>query len=281
VNKLGKDFWVFRLGQFFSDLGNAAFGIAIPWWVLESTGSVKNMSILIVSGLVVKLIAGLFFAPLADRYSRKRLILLSNIGSLLSMLIISSFLYADSLSMPYLIIASSFGALFWALFDVSHNAFVSNIVDKENLPNAFGQIQMIGAITAMFGGIFGASLVSSIGIFNVVLFNGITFIFAFVCTLFVRGDSTINRTQNEGEWRSKELLRDFVFGFVALLRFKVIFRIVVFFSLVSFILAPLQVLMPYIVNVQLGLTPIYLGGLTSACGAGAILGSYDDFWCMT
>lgn len=272
VNKLGRDFWVFRFGQFFSDLGSGAFGIAIPWWVLEVTGSVKNMSILIVSGLVIKLVAGLLFAPIADRFSRKKLIVYANLGSIFCMASISLLLYKDALSIPILIFFSCLGALFWALFDVSHNAFVSNIVEKEDLPNALGQIQIVGAVAAVIGGVFGAGLVTLIGIANTVMFNGVTFLLALMCTAMVRNYVFVERDTIDGGRYLKSFVDDFLFGFMSLIKFNVVFRIIVFFSFVMFFLSPLQVLMPYVINIELGLSPIYLGGVVSAAGFGSIVG---------
>ena len=41
---LGRDFWLFRLGQAISIVGDSCNAIALAWWILDATGSAAAMS---------------------------------------------------------------------------------------------------------------------------------------------------------------------------------------------------------------------------------------------
>jgi MFS transporter, DHA3 family, macrolide efflux protein len=41
---LGRDFWLFRLGQAISIVGDSCGAIALAWWILDATGSAAVMS---------------------------------------------------------------------------------------------------------------------------------------------------------------------------------------------------------------------------------------------
>jgi len=76
---LGRDFWLFRLGQAISVLGDSCGAIALSWWILDATGSAVVMSSVLAPAMVVRIVLTPLFGPLGDRVTRKKLIIVSDL----------------------------------------------------------------------------------------------------------------------------------------------------------------------------------------------------------
>ncbi|MDJ1136546.1 MFS transporter [Streptomyces iconiensis] len=64
-----------------SSLGEAMMIVAIPWFVLETTGSVVRTGVIIAVGTVVSALAGALTGPLVDRWGFRRMAVVSHLVS--------------------------------------------------------------------------------------------------------------------------------------------------------------------------------------------------------
>lgn len=71
----GRDFWLYRVGQFISTLGDSCTTVATGWWILEQTHSPELMSTIMLVGISTRLVIHPILSPLGDRLSRKGLML--------------------------------------------------------------------------------------------------------------------------------------------------------------------------------------------------------------
>src|SRR5204863_7852546 len=77
--RLGKDFWLYQMGQTISTIGDACGNIALAWWILDATHAPEMISTVLAPAMVVQMILTPTLGPLGDRLSRKRLILISDV----------------------------------------------------------------------------------------------------------------------------------------------------------------------------------------------------------
>ncbi|RXG64413.1 MFS transporter, partial [Candidatus Atribacteria bacterium 1244-E10-H5-B2] len=77
------DFFLIWLGEIFSRIGDGFYFIALVWLIMEMTGSGIAIGVIMAIYTAGGLIFGLIGGALADRWNRKRLMILSGILSAL------------------------------------------------------------------------------------------------------------------------------------------------------------------------------------------------------
>ena len=70
-----------------NNFGDILFDLFITWKVTTSTGEILNAVYLIGSSIIFRAILALFIGILVDKYNKKNLIIISNISSMVIMLI--------------------------------------------------------------------------------------------------------------------------------------------------------------------------------------------------
>ncbi len=73
-----------------SVLGNRVSMVAIPWLVLQTTGSAAKMGLIAGAEMLPYVISGVVAAPLADRFGLRRTSILTDVGSTLAMVAIAA-----------------------------------------------------------------------------------------------------------------------------------------------------------------------------------------------
>ncbi|MFH8610774.1 MFS transporter [Streptomyces sp. NPDC018029] len=130
-----RNYRVFLLIQTFSALGDSFSFVAIPLLVLHSTGSVVQMGLVTGATGVASIVTGLFAGVIADRFDRRRLLMLSDVARcLLYALIPLVWLFATPMWLIYTVVPLTGG--FAMLFQVTYVAVVPAIVEPDQITRA-------------------------------------------------------------------------------------------------------------------------------------------------
>ena len=74
--------WV---GHFISHIGDSIYIMALPWLILDLTGSKTSTALVMTSVYLPTLIFGLFAGTLADRFPRKSVMMISDYTKMVTM----------------------------------------------------------------------------------------------------------------------------------------------------------------------------------------------------
>ncbi len=94
-----------------SGIGNGVVVIAIPWLVLEETGSAALYGVIAVLAVLPSLIALPFVGAAIDRYGARWVSVISDVASAASVFALPVLLFADALSIPAIIALAVLGAV--------------------------------------------------------------------------------------------------------------------------------------------------------------------------
>jgi len=94
-----------------SGIGNGVVVIAIPWLVLEETGSAALFGLIAVLAVLPSLIALPFVGAAIDRYGARWVSVVSDLASAASVFALPVLLLADALSVPLIIALAVLGAV--------------------------------------------------------------------------------------------------------------------------------------------------------------------------
>ncbi len=126
-------------GQLASWLGTEVSGIAVPLIVLALTGSPGQAGAVAgIRGLVYVCWA-IPAGVIIDRFDRKRVMFVANLGSGLALASIALALALDRLSIPLLLVASAIEGSFFVFANLGRFAAFPKVVSKEQFPAAAAQ----------------------------------------------------------------------------------------------------------------------------------------------
>ena len=74
-------FWAIFIGRGFSLIGGALTQFVLLWWITDATGSVTTLGAVSMFGMLPQVLLGPFSGTLADRHSRRKIMIAANLGS--------------------------------------------------------------------------------------------------------------------------------------------------------------------------------------------------------
>lgn len=276
---LGRDFWMFRFGQLVSLLGDGCGMIALSWWVLDKTGSAARMSAVLAPAMAVRVLLLPLMGPLADRFPRKRLILIADLWRFVFSLAIAVLVRRDRFDAGLLAALYALSGVGGALFAAASSAIVPQLVERASLQKAMRQTHAVDSLARVAGGILGGVVVSFLGVFGAFLFDALSYLISAVSCLGIAASTRPVRAVGNsagGRWSD-----DLVEGFRLLYRIPVLFWLCVVAMFMNLALSPMAVLLPVLAKHARGMPAWFLGGLESSISLGAIVGALTVGWVLT
>jgi DHA3 family macrolide efflux protein-like MFS transporter len=181
------------LGQVVSLVGSGLTGFALGVWAFEQTGSATQFALIGLSAVLPRVILSPLAGAIVDRWDRRRVMILSDVGAGLSTLAIVLLLCTNQLESQghsfgiwhiyaLTFVNAAFGTLQWPAFA----ATTSLLVSKKNLGRANGLVQFGQAASEILAPALAGVLMGIIQLEGVILIDVGTFIFAVITLLLVR-----------------------------------------------------------------------------------------------
>lgn len=146
-----RNFVVFWLGQTVSKLGNGAYQVALGWSVYQLTGSSAAMGVVLALNVLPQVIFALVGGAVADRLSRRRVIILSDIAAALGVGILAGLAAADLLSLPILMAAAVLLGTVSAFYGPAYAAMNRELLDQNEFRKANSFFSASGSLARLVG----------------------------------------------------------------------------------------------------------------------------------
>jgi MFS family permease len=263
-----RDFWVVLVGQGISSFGDAITNTALPLLVLALTGSGLAMGVVGVLSTLPDLVVGLPAGAYADRWDRRRMMLLADLGrALLTAVIpISVWLGGPTLALVFLVTVPL--NVLRVLWMAAFTAAVPGLVGR-------GQIARANAIFEAFfnvGWIVGPALA---GFFAALIGPGPTIAIDAITFAVSSGTLFLVRRPLRPEPRTEptHLLSDIREGISFVVRQPTLRAVLALWTVVSVIYAGLASGLIFYVTIDRGLGAGVVGLVLSAFAVGSLGGS--------
>ncbi len=174
------------LGQLVSIVGSGLTSFALGVWVLQGTGSVTQYTLILVFATLPGIILSPIAGALVDRWNRRYVMLLSDLGAALSTLGIALLLLAGWLDVWHIYIATGVNSIFSAFHWPAYSASVTLLVPKEHFGRAGGLMEFAQAAGQIVSPLLAGLLLVTIKLEGVILIDFATFLFAVTTMLLVR-----------------------------------------------------------------------------------------------
>ncbi len=240
--------------------------LALGVFTFEITGSPLLVSTIPILWMLPLTLLGPAVGVIADQLSRKAL-LAGSISMIIALQIAMAFLaHLGELSYPLIAAASLISGLFWAT-DMPIRRRLLGDLSGGNVSAAMSLDSATGNATRMAGPLLGGVVLQTVGMFGVFTFSGVIYAICLVLMLIAQLPGRITPAAPPSFLRDLAGGIRFVVGDRPLRR---ILTITIVFNLWGF---PFTSMIPIIGREYLGLTPFYVGVISSMEGLGAFIGA--------
>ena len=262
-----RNFRLWFFGQLTSLVGTWMQTIAQNWLVYQLTGSAWDLGVVNFVGAIPLVPLTLHAGAIADRFSKRRIIFLTQASMMALAFVLAVLCVTGAVRLWHVIgLAFLLGAV-QAVDTPARQAFVIELVGREDLANAIALNSGTFHGARVIGPAVAGILVASIGVSGAFFLNGASFL-AVLGALFLMDATLILRTQPDGKSGV-----DLWGGARYIAGNRAPGSIVLLISLSAFLAMPYYVLVPIFAKEVLGGGAGVYGGLMSAAGVGAVLGS--------
>jgi MFS family permease len=263
-----RNYRLFFGGQSVSLVGTWITRVATSWLVYRLTGSVLLLGLVGFCGQLPTLILAPVTGVLVDRWDRHRILLVTQVLSMLQSLALALLTLAGRITVAEVLVLQVMQGVINAFDTPARQAFVVEMVeDRADLPNAIALNSSMVNASRVIGPSIGGVVIAAVG-------EGWCFMIDAVSYLAVIASLVAMRvTPRTRPPRDSSILEELRTGFRYVSRFTPVRSALLLLSLVSVMGMPYTVLMPAIATNLLHGGPHTLGFLMTASGVGALGGA--------
>jgi MFS family permease len=263
-----RNFRLFFGGQSVSLVGTWITRIATSWLVYRLTGSALLLGLVGFCGQIPTLLLAPFVGVLVDRMDRHRILLVTQVLSLLQSATLAVLTLSGRISVMDILVLQVVQGIINAFDTPARQAFVVEMVaDRDDLPNAIALNSTMVNASRIIGPSIGGIIIAAVGEGWCFTLDAVSYVAVILSLMAMRLTA---RALPARDTRMREELRT---GFEYVWRFLPIRWALLLLSLVSIMGMPYSVLMPAISTTVLHGGPHTLGFLMTASGAGALVGA--------
>jgi MFS family permease len=262
-----RNFRLFLFGQTVSLTGTWMQSIAQGWLVLQLTNSPFYVGLVSALGSIGVLLFTLYAGVVADRTDKRRTVVITQTLLMLQAFALAALVWTRTVTVESVMgLAALLGVV--NAFDIpTRQAFIVEMVGKEDLMSAIALNSSVFNATRVFGPAVAGVLIGSAGIAWCFFLNGVSYLAVIAGLLLMRLPPRVPQAAGGSAWAG---LREIVTFIRADRRVSALVALTGLFSVFGF---PFLVLMPVIARDVLRAGAAGYGALTAAVGVGALLGA--------
>ena len=260
------DYNWFLGGSAISFMGDWMDWIALNWLVLELTNSPFAIGLYNFFRSAPTLLLTLPGGVVADRYGRRRIMIVNQIGAMLFTVLLTAVLYLHWESFPLIIAVTTLRGAFISLDRPARQALVPNLVPAQALTNAVAIFTIIRNASRIVGPSLGGIIIGFWGFKLCLLVNSLTYLPVLLALFMIRERSTPparRQTVRRGITEAAHYLRER----------PTILTLIALAIVPMFFGQPYTTLVPIFARDLLHVGATGLGFLLSSAATGAVLGA--------
>ena len=183
---------VIWIGQAFSIVSSSAAGFAAMWYITETTGSPLMLSLGAIFVLLPMGILSPFGGIIADRYDRKKVIMISDLSVGVISIILGLVVLFGVISLPLLLVVLMTRSCAQAFHSPAMTSLMPLMVPEKHLVRINALDQALVSASAICGPVIGIFLYTAIGFEAVLFLDAICAIIACICLAIRKAPKTGN-----------------------------------------------------------------------------------------
>lgn len=260
-------FWCIFSGQAMSLVGSSLTQFVLLWWITDTTGSVAALSAAGMAALLPQAVLGPLGGTLADRYSRRLLMVAADTVSALCMLVLITLFLTERIELWHAYTMMALRSAMQAFQAPAASASVAMLVPRSFVVRAAGLNQSLQSLTVVAAAPLGALAIGAMPIGWALSIDVLTALLGIVPLLCFRIPQPGKRhAHQEGLWG------EFREGLHLVWQTPGLRQLYLLLGMVVLAVMPTIVLVPMVVNVHFGRGPIQVALMEGLAGGAMLLG---------
>lgn len=173
-------------GQFISCIGSGLTAFSLGVYAFEKTHSATVYSLIILFAFLPSFLLKPFGGVFSDRFDRRLLMIIGDIGSALGLAFILLMFFSDNHEIWVIYVGVAFSSVFFALQNPAYKSSVTDIVDEDAYSRAVGLMQLSETSRFLISPILAGFLLHFIAIEEILLIDMATYLIAAVVVVRVK-----------------------------------------------------------------------------------------------
>lgn len=269
-NLMNRNFTLMIVGQIISLFGNAILRFSLSLYVLDTTGSASAFGTILAVSLLPTILISPLGGMIADRFSRRHIMLL--LDFLTSILILGYSFFVQDTGIVIIGIVMVLLSLIQSFYQPAVQSSIPLLTCEENLMKANGIVVQVNALANLLGPILGSLLYTILPFHWLLWISGSAFFISAIleCIMqipFVKSSSAMGLL--------KTARHDLTEGMHFILHDNpVLWKLLLVLAGLNLVLSSLLTVgLPVISNITLALPASFYGWLQAGMGIGSIVGS--------
>jgi DHA3 family macrolide efflux protein-like MFS transporter len=239
-----RTFYTLVLTQILSLIGSRMTGIGVGLWVFDQTGNTSPLLIAAFFAELPGMALGSFTGVLADKFQRRYVILLGDIGQAVGSIILLVSFLSDAFELWHLYLAMLIQGIFGTLQSPASQAAITMLVPENHRDRANGIKQIGFPLAGVVAPVLAGLMYNIGGLSGVIALDLATFLIAIaVVSRMVIPQPT---QSEEGKEASENIWREMAGGWLFLKRRKMLLLMVAYLAFIYFLInGPLELAIPY------------------------------------
>lgn len=181
------DFMKLWVGQTISLFGSALSRLALPLIAaITLNATPAEMGLLAAIGMAPSLVVGLFAGVWVDRSRRRTWLIAGDIGRALLLATLPAAALLGVLSMMQLYVVGFLGGAFTVCFDVAARSYLPTVIDRRQLVEGNGKLELSGSLTAVAGPSLAGVIIQAITAPMAVVLDACSYLASALCVCLIR-----------------------------------------------------------------------------------------------
>jgi MFS transporter, DHA3 family, macrolide efflux protein len=263
--------WTFTISKLIASFGSQVYSFAISFYILQATGSAKSFALNLICNILPRTFAAPFAGYIVDKYSRKKIVIVSQIAATLAiggLLVVS---ITSGLSLTAIYITTCILSLTSMFSGVAFTSSITGLVDEARIQKAMSLNQMSISFAAIASPAVGGLL------YGVISMPVFLIIYMAASGVAIVLESTMNFTLfaaqkgNTGEKPRESMWQGMMAGVSYLKLQPLLMTIIGIALLVNFLMSSYQVGYSYILIEKLKMVSQHFGLTEGAFAVGMLL----------
>jgi len=192
-----RDFRLLFIGQFISFLGSSITAVALSYQIYTVTQSTAYVGLLGMFQLVPLSISGFIGGSVADRFDRKKVIIISEIVLTLTSLSLVVTALLPNISVWILFTIAGIASFVNGFHRPALDALTPRVIDHDEIPAASALSGFRGTTAMILGPSIAGVILASLGLFITYLIDAFTFIISISTVVMMRRKFQLDRAEDD------------------------------------------------------------------------------------
>lgn len=271
LKKATQHLWTFTISKLISTFGASVYTFGISFYILSITGSATSFATNLLCSLLPRTIIGPFAGYAADKYSKKMIVIVAQIASILAMGGLVIVTMTSGITLTAIYVTTALLSMTSSFSGITFSSAIANLIDEDRIQKAMSFNQMSVSIASIGGPAVGGLMYGLVSLEAFLLVHLVAYILAVALEATMNFKLYTKIAENKAAEVKESMLQNMKAGITYLRNHQVLSVIVWVTLLLNFLFAAFNVGFAFMLIEKLGVKSEHFGITEGAFPIGMLL----------